>query len=378
MTIIQSVREPLSQRERQQLTHPDRHNLYEYTGYETDLGSGLEYAGARFYDPDLGLFLTSDPAQQFASPYTYTNWDPVNRTDPNGAAVDLVVIGIVAAIAFAVGFASAAIQAGVNGASLGQALKAGAISGAISGASAAGLGLIGYGIGAAAGEAAANVLPVFNAVVAAGGVYGAVESARSGQWAAFSISVLMFAYGLYSAETSNSEGAVGEGGATSDEVRSSWAQAELEPAGSGALTDDQIGNIVFNETRSLSGDGIDAARADLAGTIMNADAAWGSQRSMFAGTAPSSLPNGISSGEQQTLSSIRSTVGAVRSSRALGFDSTHGATNFNLRPYPSPKAPPWARALQLQGIHGGFANSFGPPQYIHIWQNPYAGSGRAI
>ena len=45
---------------------------------------GFEYAGARFYDPALGMFLTHDPARQFANPYAYGPWDPVNGTDPNG------------------------------------------------------------------------------------------------------------------------------------------------------------------------------------------------------------------------------------------------------------------------------------------------------
>ncbi len=44
---------------------------YEFTGYESEPVSGLEYAGARFCDPALGMFLTHDPARQFASPYAY-------------------------------------------------------------------------------------------------------------------------------------------------------------------------------------------------------------------------------------------------------------------------------------------------------------------
>ena len=30
---------------------------------------GLKYAGARFYDPKMGTFLTHDPMRQFANPY---------------------------------------------------------------------------------------------------------------------------------------------------------------------------------------------------------------------------------------------------------------------------------------------------------------------
>jgi len=43
----------------------------EFTGYDTEPVSGLQYAGARFYDPGVGSFLTHDPARQFASPYSY-------------------------------------------------------------------------------------------------------------------------------------------------------------------------------------------------------------------------------------------------------------------------------------------------------------------
>ena len=38
--------------------------------------------GARFYDPLFGLWLTPDPAGQFANPYTYGG-DPLNYIDPN-------------------------------------------------------------------------------------------------------------------------------------------------------------------------------------------------------------------------------------------------------------------------------------------------------
>ncbi|MFN8624618.1 MAG: RHS repeat-associated core domain-containing protein [Candidatus Binatia bacterium] len=107
-------------------------NRYEFTGYETETTSNLEYAGARFYDPALGQFLTHDPARQFASPYTYTNWNPTNDTDPNGEC-DLICLMV---IGFAIGFTASSIQASVNGARPLDALKAGAIGGAIGAVSA--------------------------------------------------------------------------------------------------------------------------------------------------------------------------------------------------------------------------------------------------
>jgi len=110
---------------------------YEFTGYETDALSGLQYAGARYYDPVLGTFLTHDPKRVTPNPYSYANWDPVNMVDPNGMEPFTIVGAIVVfAIGSAIGFTTAAIRAFMNGATWGEALKAGAISGAISGATA--------------------------------------------------------------------------------------------------------------------------------------------------------------------------------------------------------------------------------------------------
>jgi RHS repeat-associated protein len=103
-----------------------------YTGYDYEWVSGLYYANARWYDPYLGMFLTHDPAREFASPYSYVGWNPTNGTDPSGQCelICAIIIGVIA------GFAASAIQAGVNGASIGEALKAGVIGGAIGGLSA--------------------------------------------------------------------------------------------------------------------------------------------------------------------------------------------------------------------------------------------------
>lgn len=63
----------------------------EWTGYDSDAADyssngldGLDYAGARYYDPTIGQFLSHDPQRQFASPYAYGPGDPMNGTDPNG------------------------------------------------------------------------------------------------------------------------------------------------------------------------------------------------------------------------------------------------------------------------------------------------------
>ena len=62
---------------------------HEFTGYQSEEKSGLQYAGARYYLPELGVFTSHDPAGQFPSPYAYGPGDPVNGTDPNGSFFSL-------------------------------------------------------------------------------------------------------------------------------------------------------------------------------------------------------------------------------------------------------------------------------------------------
>ncbi len=56
---------------------------FEFTGYETDF-AGLDYAEARFFDPELAQFASHDPAGQYPSPYAYGPGDPINGADPTG------------------------------------------------------------------------------------------------------------------------------------------------------------------------------------------------------------------------------------------------------------------------------------------------------
>ena len=75
---------------------------HEFTGYESEEESGLQYAGARYYLPELGVFTSLDPEDQFPSPYAYGPGDPVNTVDPNGefslgaALLGLAIAGAVA------------------------------------------------------------------------------------------------------------------------------------------------------------------------------------------------------------------------------------------------------------------------------------------
>ncbi|MBI5225013.1 RHS repeat-associated core domain-containing protein [Candidatus Micrarchaeota archaeon] len=65
-------------------------NDYKYTGKEFDDESGLYYYGARYYDPDLGRFVSADALQgNLGDPlslnrYVYVKNNPVKFVDPNG------------------------------------------------------------------------------------------------------------------------------------------------------------------------------------------------------------------------------------------------------------------------------------------------------
>ena len=62
---------------------------YLTTHHERDQETGLDYRGARFYDSDIGRFLSVDPlAADFASvsPYNYVLGNPVFLIDPDGRA----------------------------------------------------------------------------------------------------------------------------------------------------------------------------------------------------------------------------------------------------------------------------------------------------
>lgn len=130
------------------LAEPEPQHVREFTGYESEVHSGLEYAGARFYDPSLASFLSHDPNRQFLSPYSYGGGDPMNWTDPDGEFFEELVIATVISVV-----ASAAVNAivsGFRGASLSQVGEA-ALRGAVTGAVGVGLGVLTSAAGMAAG-----------------------------------------------------------------------------------------------------------------------------------------------------------------------------------------------------------------------------------
>ena len=56
---------------------------YLFTGKEKD-SSGLYYYGARYYDPELGRFISADPILDGLNRYTYVHCNPIKYVDPFG------------------------------------------------------------------------------------------------------------------------------------------------------------------------------------------------------------------------------------------------------------------------------------------------------
>jgi RHS repeat-associated protein len=61
-------------------------NTHGFTGKELDTEMGLNYFCLRYYDPQIGRFMTLDPVdQKGASPYAYCFNNPLTSLDPTGA-----------------------------------------------------------------------------------------------------------------------------------------------------------------------------------------------------------------------------------------------------------------------------------------------------
>jgi len=75
-------------------------------GQYYDEETGLHYALARYYYPQLGRYLSKAPLFDeggSANFYIYCDGDPVNRADPNGDLISFATMGIGAAVGAAVG-----------------------------------------------------------------------------------------------------------------------------------------------------------------------------------------------------------------------------------------------------------------------------------
>ena len=60
---------------------------YKFTSKELDEQTGLYYFGARYYNPDISIWLSIDPLSDkypSLSPYNYCANNPINAIDPDG------------------------------------------------------------------------------------------------------------------------------------------------------------------------------------------------------------------------------------------------------------------------------------------------------
>jgi RHS repeat-associated protein len=74
--------------------NPTGFNLF--TGKMLTKETGLVYFGARWYDPEIGRWLTPDPAEDGENWYAYCGNNPVNGIDPDGRFVNTLLSGMVA------------------------------------------------------------------------------------------------------------------------------------------------------------------------------------------------------------------------------------------------------------------------------------------
>lgn len=126
-------------------THIGNLNPFHYRGYYYDAETGLYFLKTRYYDPEVGRFITIDDIS-YIDPetinglnlYAYCGNNPVMRVDENGNAWWDWLLGaaiVVAAIALTVVTAglAASVSAAVGGGLLG-AIVGGAVAGAVGGA----------------------------------------------------------------------------------------------------------------------------------------------------------------------------------------------------------------------------------------------------
>ena len=59
-------------------------NVFRYRSYIYDTDLGMYYLHNRYYDPEVGRFISEDPARDGMNWYAYCNGDSVNYVDPTG------------------------------------------------------------------------------------------------------------------------------------------------------------------------------------------------------------------------------------------------------------------------------------------------------
>ena len=160
-----------------------------YTGEQLD-DSGLEFLRARYYDPEVGRFISADPFPGILSlpatqnAYQYGINNPLSHTDPSGEVIPFLVAGGIGALvgggmsmlSQCLGYSSFSVcMKCMDWSAVGAAAAAGAIAGAVG----FGLGLLMIPAGAGLGL---SVFGGFLIGALTGQLYRAAELGFSGNW----------------------------------------------------------------------------------------------------------------------------------------------------------------------------------------------------
>ena len=122
---------------------------YRFSGKERDDTTGLYYFGARYYASWLGRWISTDPQNQFASPYTYAYNNPTTASDPDGQWAWLIPV-VIGGLVSAYTAYTAAKSSGAEGTKLAAVTAGGAA--------------IGMATGGLGGYVAAAGIPLANTV----------------------------------------------------------------------------------------------------------------------------------------------------------------------------------------------------------------------
>lgn len=97
---------------------PEILDLPGFTGHRRETATGLLDMRGRQLDPELGLFLTPDPEQQYPSPYLLGGGNPIVGRDADGRLWNTTALSVAALLTGTATFIDSVIQTGNLGASL--------------------------------------------------------------------------------------------------------------------------------------------------------------------------------------------------------------------------------------------------------------------
>jgi len=145
---------------------------HKFTGQELDSESGLYYYGARYYDPEIGRFISPDSiVPDFSNPqslnrYSYALNNPVIIRDADGHDPILAAALVIVSVSAAIGAINAGIQTEWNTAAMLKGAAIGAVSAAV-----------GFGAGLAISTVVQSTVIIG---MVGGAAAGATSSALSG------------------------------------------------------------------------------------------------------------------------------------------------------------------------------------------------------